>query len=172
MDATTRDWLVICCSLASLCANLTILIIVFCVGGSHRGLNTVRAARKEAYAVILGLAARADEYFNSASIRQKLQRARPGNPEISLQVDEDLANGWTAIEELSCQLQDNQLVCSDKIMALVSDVKAKHFWNAECLFKQHGHAALDIDELHKHSQNLVAKLKLRCRREIGLNVRA
>lgn len=168
MDAT-RDWLVICCSLASLWANLTILIIVFCVGKPHRGLNTVRAARKETYAAILGLAARADEYFKSASIRQKLQRARPLSPEISFQVDEDLANGWAALEELSRRLQVDQLICSDKIIASISDAKAKYFWNAESLFKLHGHAALNIDELHKHTRDMVAKLKLRCRREIGLN---
>jgi hypothetical protein len=171
MDATTRDWLVICCSLASLCANLIILIIVFCVGTPHRGLNTVRVARKETYTAILGLAARAGEYFKSASIRQKLQRARPGSPEISVQVDEDLANGWAALEGISRRLQDDQLICSDKIIASISDANAKYFWNAESLFKLHGHSALDIDELHKHTRDLIAKLKLRCRREIGLNAR-
>jgi hypothetical protein len=168
MDATTRDWLVICCTLASLFANLIILILVFCVGTPHRGLNTVRAARKETYTAILGLAARAGEYFKSASIRQKLQRSRPGSPEISFQVDEDLANGWAALEELSRRLQEEQLICSDKMIASISDAKAKHFWNVESLFKLHGNAAIDIDELYKHSQDLTAKLKLRCRREIGL----
>jgi hypothetical protein len=127
-------------------------------------------ARKETYAAILGWAVRAGEYFNSASIRQKLQRARPGNPEISLQVDEDLAEGWAALEGLGRRLEDDQLICSDKIIASVAEARSKHFCNAECLFKLHGHAALDIDDLHKHTRDLVAKLKLRCRREIGLNV--
>ncbi len=172
MDATARDWLVIGCSLANLCANLVILIIVFRVGTPHRGLNSVRAARHETYAAILGLAARAGEYFKSASIRHKLQCARPENPEIAVQVDEDLANGWAALDGLSLRIQEDQLICSDKITALIADAKARHFWNAESLFKLHGHAAVDIDDLHKHSQDLVAKLKLRCRREIGLTGRS
>jgi hypothetical protein len=162
--------LVIGCSLASLCANLVILIIVFRVGTPHRAVNTVRAARKETYTIILGLAAHAGECFNSALIRQKLLRSRPGSPEIAVQVDEDLANGWTSLQELSYKLQVEQLVCSDRIAALITDAKTKHFWNAESLFKLHGHAALDLDELHKHTRDLVAKLKQRCRREIGLKV--
>ncbi|MFL5256231.1 MAG: hypothetical protein ACJ8AI_25705 [Rhodopila sp.] len=162
--------MVIGCSLASLCANLVILIIVFRVGTPHRAVNTVRAARKETYTIILGLAAHAGECFNSALIRQKLLRSRPGNPEIGIQVDEDLANGWAALEELSCKLKEEQLICSDSIVALLSDAKTRHFWNAESLFRVHGHAALDLDELHKHTRDLVAKLKQRCRREIGLKV--
>ena len=171
MDATIRDWLVIGCSLASLCANLAILIIVCRVGTPHRAVNSVRAGRKETYAMILGLAARAAECFNSALIRQKLLRSRPENPEIGVQVDEDLVNGWAALEELGYKLQDEQLICSDSIVALISDARTKHFWNAESLFRLHGHAALDLDALNKHTGYLVAKLKQRCRREIGLNVR-
>jgi hypothetical protein len=169
MDATTRDWLIIGCTLANLSANLVILIIVFCVGSPHRALNSVRATRKETYAAILGLTARAGAYFKSASIRNKLQRARPESPEISVQVDEDLANGWAALEELSRRLEDDQLICSDKVISLISEAKAKQLWNAETLFRMHGNAALDIDDLNKHTQDLVAKLKLRCRREIGLS---
>ncbi|PPQ35431.1 hypothetical protein [Rhodopila globiformis] len=171
MDATTRDWLVIVCSLAGLCANLTILIIVFKVGTPHRAVNSVRAGRKEAYTIILGLAAHAGDCFNSALIRQKLLRSRPDNPEIGVQVDEDLANGWAALEELGHRLQGEQLICSESIVALFSDARNKHFWNAESLFRLHGHAALDLDALNKQTKDLVAKLKQRCRREIGLTVR-
>jgi hypothetical protein len=60
------------------------------------------------------------------------------------------------------------LICSNKVLALVSDANAKHFRNAESLFKLYGHAAVDIDDRHKHTQDLVVKLKLRCRRELGL----
>ena len=134
-------------------------------------MNSVRAGRKEAYTIILSLAARAGECFNSALIRQKLLRSRPENPEIGVQVDEDIANGWAALEELGYKLQDEQLICSDSIVALLSDARTRHFWNAESLFRLHGHAALDLEELNKHTRDLVAKLRQRCRREIGLTVR-
>lgn len=95
-------------------------------------------------------------------------RLRPDHVEISTQVDEDLSAGWIALEELGRKLQADQLICSNKMLTLASDANAKHFWSAESLFRLYGHSALDIDDLHKHTQDLVAKLKLYCRREIGL----
>lgn len=116
----------------------------------------------------VSMAARANERFLSASIRRTLMRVRPDNAELSNHVDEDLAAGWQAFEELGTRLQSDQLVFSDKIIALVTEYNRKYFWNAESLFRMYGHAAIDIEDLQKHSQELVAKLKQRCRREIGL----
>jgi hypothetical protein len=96
---------------------------------------------------------------------------RPDQREIAAQVDDDLSAGWAALAELEHKLQADQLICSDKVIALVADAKAKHFCNAESLFRMHGQAALDLDALPKQAANLVAKLKQRCRREIGLGAR-
>jgi hypothetical protein len=168
MDATMKDWLVIGCAVASLCASLAVLIIVYYVSALPRYTNPVRLARKETYVALLELAARARDRFQSAAIRQKLQRLQPANREILAHVDEDLSAGLVALEELGQKLQAHQLICSDKIVALISDAKSKHFYNAESLFKVYGHAALDVGGLHKHAQDLATKLKQRCRKEIGL----
>jgi hypothetical protein len=95
-------------------------------------------------------------------------RLRPDSIELSSYVDEDISAGWMAFEELGRRLQTDQLICSNKVIQIVSEAKSKYFWNYEGLFKLHGHTALDIDDLHKHSQDLVGKLKHRFRREIGL----
>jgi hypothetical protein len=168
MDATTRDWLVVGCSMASVCASLSGPIVGHFLGTLRQIADNGRALRKESYGAILGLAARADERFLSAAIRQKLMRLRPEQAELSTYVDEDLSAGWLALEELGKKLQAEQLVCSNKILALVSDANAKYFWNAESMFRLYGHSALDIDDLHRHTQELLARLKQRCRREIGL----
>lgn len=168
MDTATRDWLVVACSIGSVCASLSAPIISNFLGRLRRNGENGRLIREASYAAILASAAGASERFLSAAIRQKLLRLRPDNLELSTHVDEDLAAGWVALEELGRRLQADQLICSNKVLALVSDANAKHFWNAESLFKLYGHSALDIDDLHKHTQDLVAKLKLHCRREIGL----
>jgi hypothetical protein len=168
MDAMTKDWLIMGCSVASLCASLSVPILVYCASTLHRGPDPVRIARQEAYAALLGLAARASDRFQSAAIRHKLQRVRPDSVDIAVHVDEDLAAGWIALGELGQRLEADQLLCSDKVIRLISEAKSKHFWNAESLFRLYGHAALDLDELHKHAQALVATLRQRCRRDIGL----
>lgn len=168
MDATTKDWLIVGCSLVSLCASLSAPVTMGYIGRFQRSQNAVRVGRRETYTTLLALAARASDRFQSASIRQKLQRLRPENPEISVQVDADVSDGWTALEELSHRLQVDQLLCSDKVISLISEAKAKHFWNAESLFSVCGHAALNLDELHKDALALCGKLKQHCRREIGL----
>jgi hypothetical protein len=168
MDAITRDWLVVGCSMVSMCASLSGPIAGRLLGTLRQVADNGRAYRKESYAAILGLAARADERFLSAAIRQKLMRLRPEQAELSAYVDEDLGAGWMALQELGKKLQADQLVCSNKILALVSDANTKYFWNVESMFRLYGHSALDIDDLHKHTQELLAKLKQRCRREIGL----
>jgi hypothetical protein len=168
MDATTRDWLITGCSMASLCASLCVPVIVYCASSLRPGPNPVRLARRESYTALLGLAARASDRFQSAAIRRKLQHARSDGAEIAGHVDEDLGAGWIALEELGQRVQADQLICSDKVMSLISETKAKHFWNAESLFRMYGHAAIDVDDLHRHAQDLVSKLKQRCRREIGL----
>ena len=168
MDAVTKDWLVVGCSLASLCASLSVPIISIFFGSLRRSKENGRIIRQESYAAILCLAARASERFLSAAIRQRLLRLRPDNVALSGYVDEDLGAGWIALEELGRKLQADQLICSDKVLALVSDANTKHFWNAESLFKLYGQSALDTDDLYKHTQDLVVKLKHRLRREIGL----
>ena len=116
---------------------------------------------------IVGLAAQACERFMSASIRQKLYRQRQGNAEISAHVDEDLGAGWTALEDLRKRLHTDQLICSDKVLVLVSNAD-KHFWSSESLFRAYDHTAVDIDDLHAYTQDFIAKLRRRCRWEIGL----
>jgi hypothetical protein len=168
MDAATKDWLVVACAIASMCASFSAPVISGFVGTWRRDDQNGRAIRQQSYAEILGLAARASERFLSAAIRQKLLRLRPDNVEISSHVDEDLSAGWVALEELGRKLQADQLICSDKVLALASEASTKHFWQAESLFRLYGHTAIDIDDLHKHAHELVAKIKHRCRREIGL----
>jgi hypothetical protein len=168
MDTATKDWLVVGCSIASVCASLSVPIVSNFLSTLRRNADNGRILRQEFYAAILCSAARANERFLSAAIRQKLLRLRPDNVELSVHVDEDIGAGWIALEELGKKLQADQLICSDKVLALVSDANSKHFWRAESLFRLYGHTALDIDDLHKQAQDLVAKLKHRCRREIGL----
>ncbi len=168
MDAATMEWLVVGCSTASLCASLSAPIIGDVLGRLRRNGENGRLIRQASYAAILAAAAQASERFQSAAIRQKLMRLRSDSTELSPYVDEDLGAGWVALEELGRKLQADQLICSNKVIALISDANAKHFWNAESLFKLYGHSALDLDDLHKHSQDLVVKLKLHCRREVGL----
>ncbi|MFL5280107.1 MAG: hypothetical protein ACJ8AW_03690 [Rhodopila sp.] len=170
MDATVKDWLTIACAMLSLCASLSVPIIVYHIGALRWSVNPVRLARKDVYTALLCSAARARDRFRSAAIRQKLQRTQPNNSAISTHVDEDLAAGWLALEELEQKLHAEQLICSNKVAALISGVKAKHFCNAESLFRMYGHAGLDIDDLHKHAQDLAAKLKRRCRQETGLSL--
>jgi hypothetical protein len=166
MDAVTKDWLVVGCSIASLCASLSVPIVSTFLGSLGRNKENGRILRQESSAAILCLAARASERFLSAAIRQKLLRLRPDNVALSGYVDEDLGAGWVALEELGKKLQTDQLICSDKVLALVSDANSKHLWNAENLL--YGHSALDTDDLYKQTQDLVVKLKHRFRREIGL----
>jgi hypothetical protein len=154
--------------MASVCASLSGPFVGHFFSTLRQIADHGRTLRKESYAVLLGLAALADERFLSASIRQKLMRLRTERPELSVHVDEDLSVGWAALKELEKKLQADQLVCSNKIVALVSNANAKYFWGAESMFRLYGNAALDIDVLHKHSQELLATLKRRCRREIGL----
>ncbi|MBE7157644.1 MAG: hypothetical protein INR62_04270 [Rhodospirillales bacterium] len=129
-----------------------------------------RGLRKDTYGAIVGSGALACERFLSASIRQKLYRQRPENIEISAHVDEDLGAGWLALEELRQRLHADQLICSDKIVALVSE-SDKYFWSTESMFRAYGHSSIDIDDLLAHAQGLLAKLKRRCRSEIGLGWR-
>ncbi|HEX2940788.1 MAG TPA: hypothetical protein VHO91_07050 [Rhodopila sp.] len=170
MDSTTKDWLIVGCAIVSMCASLSVPITMYYAGKLHRVTNPVRLARKETYTILLGLAAQTRDRFQSALIRQKLQRTRPDSEEIAVQVDEDLGAAWAALEGLGQTLQAEQLICSDKVITLISDARTNHFYNAESLFRVYGHAALDIDALHKHAQDLTEKLKRRCRRELGLNV--
>lgn len=123
--------------------------------------------RKESYAAIVCLAARVGERLQSAAIRQKLLRLRADNAELSTYVDEDIAAGWAALEDLRKKLQADQIICSEKVLAIVSDASTKFFWNAESMFRLYGHTALDLDDLNQHAQDLIAKLKQRCRRELG-----
>jgi hypothetical protein len=168
MDATMKDWLVVGCAIASLCASLSVLVMVCYACALPRYSNPVRLARRDTYVALLELAARVRDRFQSAAIRQKLQRLQPANLEILAYVDEDLSSGWIAFEELGQKLQAHQLICSDKIISLISDARSNHFYNAESLFKVYGHAALDVGALHKHAQDLATKLKQRCKKEIGL----
>jgi hypothetical protein len=105
----------------------------------------------------------------------KLPRPNPGrqpdsapeHAEVSAHVDEDLSAGWLALETLHNTVHTNHLICSDKIIAIVRDAN-NHVCSSESLFRIHGHAAVDIDDLHARVQKLIAKLKKRCRREVGL----
>jgi hypothetical protein len=168
MDAVTKDWLIVGCSLASLCASLSVPIMCAFLGRLRRDKENGRVLRQESSAAILSLAVRANDRFLSAGIRKKLLRLRPDNVALSRYVDEDLGAGWIALEELGRRLQADYLICSEKVIALVSDASARYFWNAESLFKLYGHSALDTDDLYKQTQDLVVKLKRHFRREIGL----
>jgi hypothetical protein len=154
--------------MASLCASLSSPVVGHCLATLRQIADHGRTLRKESYGVLLGLAALADERFLSATIRQRLKRLRTEQSELSVHVDEDLSAGWMALKELEKRLQADQLICSDKIVALISNANVKYFWSAESMFRLYGNTALDIDDLHKHSQELLVRLKQRCRREIGL----
>jgi hypothetical protein len=169
MDAITKDWLVVGCAMASVCASLSGPLVGHFLATLRQIADRGRTLRKESYAALLSLAALANERFMSAAIRQKLMRLRTDQSELSTHVDEDLSAGWVALKELEKKLQADQLVCSDKIAALVSASNVKYFWSAESMFRLYGNTALDIDDLNKHSQELLARLKQRCRREIGLS---
>jgi hypothetical protein len=168
MDPSIRDWLVIGCSTASACASLSAPLIGNFLGGLRSSKENSRGLRKETYATILDQIARAVERFFSASVRLKLLHLRPQDSEIATYINEDLRAGWLALEDLEKELTADQLICSDKVLALVSEAKSKQFWNAETLFRMYGYSALDIDDLHKHTHDLFMKLRHRCRREVGL----
>jgi hypothetical protein len=154
--------------MASVCASLSGPVVGHFLATLRQIADQGRSLRKESYAVLLCLVALADERFLSAAIRQKLMRRRTEQAELSIHVDEDLSAGWVALKELEKKLQADQLVCSNKIAALVSNSNAKYFWSAESMFRLYGNTAIDVDDLHKHSQELLARLKKRCRWEIGL----
>ena len=162
-----RDWLVIGCSMASVCASLSASFIADFRSNLHSSRESNRSLRKETYATILDHIARAAERFLSASVRLKLFRLRPQDAEISTQINEDLSAGWLILEDLGKMLAADQLICSDKVLALVSEAKSTYFWNAESLFRLYGYPALDINDLHKNTQDLFMKLRQRCRREAG-----
>jgi hypothetical protein len=168
MDPSIRDWLVIGCSIASVCASLSAPLIGNFLGGVRSSMENGRALRKETYAAILDQIARAAERFLSASVRLNLLRLRPQDSEIGTHINEDLSAGWLALEDLGKMLAADQLICSDKVLALVSEARSTQFWNAESLFRLYGYSALDINDLHKHTQDLFTKLRHRCRREVGL----
>jgi hypothetical protein len=168
MDPSIRDWLVIGCSTASVCASLSVPLIANFLGDLRSSHENSRGLRKESYAAILDQIARTAERFLSASVRLKLLRLRPQDVEIATYINEDLSAGWLALEDLEKKLAADQLICSDKVLALVSEAKSKQFWSVETLFRLYGYSALDIDDLHKHTQDLFTKLRHRCRREVGL----
>jgi hypothetical protein len=168
MDPSFRDWLVIGCSMASVCASLSAPLVGNLLGDLRSSKGNSRALRKETYATILDHIARAAERFLSASVRLKLLRLRPQDTEIATHINDDLSAGWLALEDLGKMLAADQLICSDKVLALVSEAKSTQFWNAESLFRLYGYSALDINDLHKHTQDLFTKLRHRCRREVGL----
>jgi hypothetical protein len=168
MDPSIRDWLVVGCSTASVCVSLSAPLIGNFLGGLRSSKENSRALRKETYATILDQIARAAERFFSASVRLKLLRLRPQDSEIATYINEDLSAGWLALVDLEKTLAADQLICSDKVLALMSEAKAKQFWNAETLFRLYGYSALDIDDLHKNTHDLIMKLRHRCRREVGL----
>jgi hypothetical protein len=168
MDLSIRDWLVVGCSAASVCASLSAPLVRNFVGGLRPAKENSRALRKETYATILDQIARAAERFLSASVRLKLLRLRPHDSEIATSINDDLSAGWLALEDLGKMLAADQLICSDKVLALVSEANSDQFWNAESLFRLYGYSAIDIDDLHKHTQDLFTKLRHRCRREAGL----
>jgi hypothetical protein len=167
MDPSIRDWLVIGCSTASVCASLSVPLVGNFLGGLRSSKENSRCLRKETYATILDQISRAAERFLSASVRLKLLRLRPQDSEIGTHINEDISAGWLALEDLEKRLAADQLICSDKVLALVSEAKSK-IWNAETLFRLYGYSALDIDDLHKHTHDLFTKLRYRCRREVGL----
>jgi hypothetical protein len=168
MDPSIRDWLVIGFSMASVCASLSAPVIGNFLNDLRPSKENSRTLRKEIYASLLDQIARAAERFFSASVRLKLLRLRPQDSEIATHINEDLSAGWLALEDLGKKLAADQLLCSDKVLALVAEAKSKHFWNTESLFRMYGYSALDIDDLHKHTQDLFTKLRQRCRREVGL----
>jgi hypothetical protein len=168
MDPSIRDWLVIGCSTASVCASLSAPLMGNFLGGLRALKENGRGLRKETYVAILDHIARAAERFLSASVRLKLLRLRPQDSEIATYINEDLSAGWLALEDLGKVLAADQLICSDKVLALVSEARSNQFWNAESLFRLYGYSALDIDDLLKHTQDLIMKLRHRCRREVGL----
>ncbi|MEA2738975.1 MAG: hypothetical protein QOH05_2282 [Acetobacteraceae bacterium] len=154
--------------MASVCASLSAPLMGNFLGGLRSSMENGRTLRKETYATILDQIARAAERFLSASVRLKLLRLRPQDSEIATHINEDLSAGWLALEDLGKMLAADQLICSDKVLALVSEAKSTQFWNAESLFRLYGYSALDIDDLHKHTQDLFTKLRHRCRHEVGL----
>jgi hypothetical protein len=168
MDPSVRDWLVIGCSMASVCASLSAPLVGNFLGDLRSSKENSRALRKETYATLLDHIARAAERFLSASVRLKLLRLRPQDSEIATHINEDLSAGWLALEDLGKMLAADQLICSDKVLALVFEAKSTQFWNAESLFRLYGYSALDINDLHKHTHDLFTKLRHRCRREVGL----
>jgi hypothetical protein len=168
MDPSIRDWLVIGCSVASVCASLSAPLVWNFFGGLRSSKENSLALRRETYATILDYIARAAERFLSASVRLKLLRLRPQDSEIATHINDDISAGWLALEDLGKMLAADQLICSDKVLALVSEAKSTQFWNAESLFRLYGYSALDINDLHKHTQDLFTKLRHRCRREVGL----
>jgi hypothetical protein len=169
MDPLVRDWVVIGCSIASVCASLSAPLVGNFLGDLRSSKQNSQALRKETYATILDQVSRAAERFLSASVRLKLLRLRPQDSEIATHVNDDLSAGWLALEDLGKMLAADQLICSDKVLALVSEAKSTQFWNAESLFRLYGYSALDINDLHKHTQDLFTKLRHRCRREVGLS---
>jgi hypothetical protein len=167
MDTATRDWLVVGCALASSCASLAVPCGIGALSLWRRRSDHGRGLRKETYATLISMATQASERFVSAGIRQKLYVQRPEHAEVSTHVDEDLRAGWFALETLRDTVHTNHLICSDKIVAIVRDTN-KYFCSSESLFRIGGHTAVDIDDLHARLQKLIAKLKKRCRREVGL----
>ncbi len=167
MDPSIRDWLVVGCSVASAGASLSVFLFANFRGDLRSSRENSRALRKETYAAILDHIARAAERFLSASVRLKLLRLRPQDSEIATHINDDLSAGWLALDDLGKMLAADQLICSDKVLALVSEAKSNHFWNTESLFRLYGYSALDINELHKNTQDLFMKLRHRCRREAG-----
>lgn len=167
MDTATRDWLVVGCSLASLCVSLAVPCVTSALSLWRRRSDHGRRLRRETYATVVSAATQASERFVSAGIRQKLYTQRPEHFEVSAHVDEDLSAGWLALAALRDTLHTNHLICSDKIIAIVRDTD-KHFCSSESLFRIGGHMAVDIDDLHARLQRLITKLKQRCRREVGL----
>src|SRR4051812_44183303 len=59
MDPSIRDWLVIGCSTASLCASLSAPLVGNFLGGLRASTENSRGLRKETYAAILDHIARA-----------------------------------------------------------------------------------------------------------------
>jgi len=154
--------------MASVCASLSVPFLGSLFVTLRSSRDDGRSLRKETYATILDQIARASERFVSASVRLKLLRLRPQDTEIATYINEDINAGWLALEDLAKMLAANQLICSDKVLALIADVKSAQFWNAESLFRLYGYSALDIDDLNKHIRDLFTKLRHRCRYEVGL----
>jgi hypothetical protein len=168
MNTATWDWLVVGCALTSSCTSLAVPGVTGAWRLWRRRSDHGRGLRKETYATLVGMATQASERFLSAGLRQKLYVQRPEHAEVSAHVDEDLRAGWLALETLRDTVHTNHLICSDKIIAIVRDAD-KYFRSSESLFWIGGHMAVDIDDLHARLQKLIAKLKKRCRREVGLH---